>query len=315
MKSKLAPICLFTYNRLEETKQTIEALKNNFLATESDLFIFSDGPKNELAKDKVIAVREFITTIKGFKSITVLKSKTNKGLANSIIEGVSKVIAEYGKVIVLEDDLVTTPNFLDFMNQGLEHFRNNECVYSISGFVPLIKNTYNFDFFLHERSYPWGWATWDHEWNQVNFNKKDLSKIIRTDSKVLKEFSSKCGEDAPKMLLNSIDGLNNSWYIRWVFSNFINCKLAIFPTQSLVSNEGFNSSKGTHCVGLSAYEYSLYDGSIRDFQFTYSKKNLDQNFLKYFTFKHKIIFRFKLLLKKKGAKMLFNELKNKLSKK
>lgn len=311
----LAPICLFTYNRLEETKQTVKALQNNFLASESELYVFSDGPKNELAKDKVNAVRDYIKTIKGFKSITVFESKINKGLANSILDGVSQIINEFGKVIVLEDDLVTTPNFLDFMNQGLSYFKNNKGIYSISGFVPLIKNIYNFDFFLHERSYPWGWATWNHEWSQVNFNKKDLSEIIRKDPMVLKEFSSKCGEDASKMLLNSLNGLNNSWYIRWVFFNFFKSKLAVFPTQSLVSNEGFNSSKGTHCEGLSAYEYSLYNGSIRDFQFTYSKKNLDQNFLKYFTFKHKIIFRFKLLLKKKGAKMLFNELKNKLSKK
>ena len=168
MKSKLAPICLFTFNRLEETKQTVEALQNNFLACESDLFIFSDGPKNELTKDKVIAVREFLMTIHGFKSITIFESKFNKGLANSIIDGVSQIINEFGKVIVLEDDLVTTPNFLDFMNQGLEHFKNNQRIYSISGFVPLIKNPHDFDFFLHERSYPWGWATWNQEWSQVD---------------------------------------------------------------------------------------------------------------------------------------------------
>ena len=134
MVEKLAPICLFTYSRLEETKRTIEALKKNFLAPKSELFIFSDGPKNHETKDKVKAVRDFIKTIDGFKKITIFESKTNEGLAKSIINGVTKVVNEYGKVIVLEDDLLTTPNFLDFMNQALLFFELNLSIYSINGY-------------------------------------------------------------------------------------------------------------------------------------------------------------------------------------
>ena len=128
------PICLFTYNRLHETKQTVKALKENFLAMESDLFVFSDGPKNDAGRLKVEAVRQFLTSVNGFKSVKVFESEQNKGLANSIISGVSQIIQKYGKVIVLEDDLITSTNFLNFMNQALDYYASKEKIFSISGF-------------------------------------------------------------------------------------------------------------------------------------------------------------------------------------
>ena len=118
MKNSLAPICLFTYNRLEETKQTVEALKNNFLAKQSELFIFSDGPKYIDNTLEVDSVRAFVKTISGFKKITINESIKNMGLASSIINGVSKVIKTYDSVIVLEDDLITSANFLNCKNQA-----------------------------------------------------------------------------------------------------------------------------------------------------------------------------------------------------
>lgn len=114
----LAPICLFTYNRLEKTKQTINALKKNFLANQSHLIIFSDGAKDYKTKHEVNSVRRFLYTIDGFKSVEIIESPINQGLGESITNGVTKVIDNYGKVIVLEDDLYTTPNFLDYMNQA-----------------------------------------------------------------------------------------------------------------------------------------------------------------------------------------------------
>ena len=309
MEKILAPICLFTYNRLEETKQTVEALQNNFLAKQSELFVFSDGPKNKDSIQDVDLIRAYIKTISGFKKITVFESSENKGLAGSVIHGVTKIINEHGRVIVLEDDLVTTRNFLDFMNQALMRFSNDETIYSISGFVPLINNEDKLDYFLHERSYPWGWATWKEKWNQVTFDKNKILSIIEKDKFVLNAFESKCGKDAPRMLINSIKGLNNSWYIRWVFSNFINKKNSVFPTNSLVSNVGFNSVSSSHCDGLSAYEFKLDYGINRTFEFTRFEKNTDNYFLKYYTKEHKILFRLRLLFKKNGYKLLIKELK------
>ena len=311
MEKIFAPICLFTYNRLKETKKTVEALQNNFLAKQSELFVFSDGPKNKNNIQNVDLVRAYIKTISGFKKITVYESLENKGLAKSIIHGVTKIVKEHGKVIVLEDDIVTTQNFLDFMNQALIHFSNSATIYSISGFVPLINNEYMLDYYLHERSYPWGWATWKERWSEVNFDKNKILSIIEKDKLVLKSFESKCGEDAPRMLTNSIKGLNSSWYIRWIFSNFIDNKTSVFPTKSLVYNVGFNSESSSHCDGLSAYEFNLDDGKNRVFEFTRFKKNTDRYFLKYFTKKHKILFRLNLLFKKNGYKLLIKELKNK----
>ncbi|MGS0525317.1 hypothetical protein ACU8V7_09110 [Zobellia nedashkovskayae] len=129
-----APICLFTYNRLSETRQTVEALQKNYLAKDSNLFIFSDGPKNESSSHKVNAVREYLKSIDGFKSITIYESIENKGLANSIISGVTQVIEKYGKVIVVEDDLVLSENFLSFMNKSLTYYKTIPKVFSISGF-------------------------------------------------------------------------------------------------------------------------------------------------------------------------------------
>src|SRR5690554_1406763 len=122
----LAPICLFTYNRFEETIKTIEALQRNHLASQSQLFIFSDGWKKEKDKDKIIQVRNYLDSVRGFEKVTVIHSEKNNGLAESIIKGVTETLSRYDHVIVLEDDLITTPNFLDFMNQALDYYRHTE---------------------------------------------------------------------------------------------------------------------------------------------------------------------------------------------
>lgn len=113
---KLAPITLFVYNRPDHTNKTIEALKKNKFAKESELFIFSDGPKKQEDASKVKEVRKYLKTIDGFNDVFIKESEKNKGLANSIISGVTEVINKYRKVIVLEDDLITSPVFLEYMN-------------------------------------------------------------------------------------------------------------------------------------------------------------------------------------------------------
>mgnify|MGYP006309741777 CR=1 FL=1 len=125
VKLKLAPIVLFVYNRPEHTKRTIKALKNNKLAQESELFIFSDGEKSSNDYQNVKKVRKIINNIIGFKNIKVFESEINKGLADSVIDGVTKIINDYEKVIVLEDDLITSKNFLSYMNRALNFYEDN----------------------------------------------------------------------------------------------------------------------------------------------------------------------------------------------
>lgn len=236
---KLAPICLFTYNRLDETKLTIEALQNNFLANESEIFIFSDGWKNDEASSKVLAVRRFLKTVDRFKSVTIFEADKNKGLANSIIDGVTKIINRYGKVIVLEDDLVTSKNFLDFMNQALIFFEPNEKIFSISGFsmnLPGLK-TYNKDFYLGYRSSSWGWGTWKNRWDTIDWEVKDYKLFI--ESRKLKRQFKNGGSDLPKMLSNQMSGKIDSWAIRWCYQQFKNQQLTVIPTKSKVENIGF----------------------------------------------------------------------------
>ena len=144
----LAPITLFTYNRLWHTQQTIEALRNNELADVSELFLFSDGPKSEADREKVQSVREYLKSVTGFKKVAVVERDRNLGLAQSIISGVTEFVNKYGRVIVLEDDMLTSPFFLRFMNDALEFYKDEEKVISIHGYMYPVKAELPETFFL-----------------------------------------------------------------------------------------------------------------------------------------------------------------------
>ncbi|MBE0472148.1 MAG: glycosyltransferase, partial [Methyloprofundus sp.] len=133
MKNKLAPIILFVYNRPWHTQQTVEALQNNLFADQSDLIIYSDAAKNDQACVQVQAVRDYIKTVDGFKSVKIIERDKNRGLAANIIDGVTEVVNQYGKIIVMEDDIVTSPAYLSFMNQALDFYQNENKVWHISG--------------------------------------------------------------------------------------------------------------------------------------------------------------------------------------
>ena len=241
----LAPICLFTYNRLEETQQTVKALANNFLAKESELYIFSDGWKNDDAKIKVNNVRAFLKTINGFKKVTVFESDKNKGLANAIISGVSQIISKYGKVIVLEDDLITSPNFLDFMNDGLDFYKDNSSIFSISGYsmdLPSLKNN-NKDYYLGVRASSWGWGAWSRSWDDIDWDVKDYNDFV--NSKRLKKEFRKGGSDMSRMLANQMNNKIDSWAIRWCYNQFTRKQYTIYPTISKVESIGFGAD-ATH---------------------------------------------------------------------
>ena len=309
----LAPICLFTYNRPAETKLTIQALQENLLAPLSELIIFSDGPKNQMAISRVTEVRRYLKTVKGFKSITIIESSVNKGLANSIIEGVSEIIEKHEKVIVLEDDLIASCNFLDFMNQSLDFYNENKEIKSVNGYSLSIKRNVNSVYF-QTRPFPWGWATWKDRWNTEIFNKEEIRKTINSDSSILKGFKKTCGDDISRMLLNSITNKNDSWYVRWTFDHFRNNKFSAFPKYSFIQNIG-HTSDGTHCKGINSYETKLIDEKITEFtfsEFTLPGKKQKKEFLKYFSIRHKIWIRIKLLRTSKGRKELIEDIKIKI---
>lgn len=309
--TKYAPICLFTYNRLNETKETIRHLKNNFLASKSDLFIFSDGGKPGNSCDKILNLRKYLRSVKGFKSVTVFESEFNLGLAESIISGVSRIIKIYGKVIVLEDDLLTTPNFLNFMNQSLDYYESFDTVQSINGFsLDINSKTHYFQI----RPFPWGWATWEKYWDESIFSKELIKDLILSDRSITSKFRNSCGNDISKMLLNSLNGINDSWYVRWCFNHFVNHNYSFYPVRSFVYNIGFGP-EATHCNGINPYNFILDNGVIKTFDFNEDislSNNLNKSFLNYFTFKHKFFTRIKLLRSKKGRNEVLKDFKFKI---
>jgi hypothetical protein len=307
----IAPICLFTYNRLVETKQTIEALKLNFMASSSDLFIFSDGPKIANSKPKVEEVRQYLRSIDGFRSIEIFESNINKGLANSIIEGVTMIVKKYGKVIVLEDDLVSSPNFLSFMNQSLDFYYNDKRIQSINGYSLLLPSL-NKDVYFQIRPFPWGWATWSDRWEKEIFDKQKLKFLVKSDRLILKEFKKVCGDDISEMLLDSLENRNDSWYVRWTFDHFRRKNYSVFPNESYIQNIGHNLHS-THCKGINTYVSKFVDGKINHqlLKFYVPDKNTVNEFLKYFSLSYKLKFRIKLLSSALGRRRLIEEFKNK----
>ena len=235
----LSPIILFVYNRLEQTQQTIKSLKKNFLAGESDLFIFSDGQKNDADKENVLRVRQYIKTIQGFNNVIVFESPENNGLANSIISGVTQIIKQQDKAIVLEDDLVTSPNFLSYMNKALIYYQNNEKIFSIAGYTPPIKNPQQ-DIYFTQRASSWGWATWQNRWKSLKWDLTVDYELFRKDKTQQKKFNI-MGSDMCRMLDNQMTGKINSWAIRWCFNQFLTQQYTVYPTISKITNIGTNS--------------------------------------------------------------------------
>lgn len=240
----LSPIILFVYNRPWHTQQTIKALQDNELAKESDLFIFADGPKTSAANGPSRAVREYIRTVTGFKSITINERETNLGLANSIVDGVTRLCKEYGRVIVLEDDLVVSPYFLNYMNQGLNLYAAEDEVISISGYMDPIKAKLPETFFLRGPD-SWGWGTWKRGWDLFEPDGKKLLSEVRKGN-LTREFDFNGAYAFTQMLEDQIQGKIDSWAIRWYASAFLKDKLTLFPGRSLVQNIGHDGS-GTHC--------------------------------------------------------------------
>ena len=259
---QLAPIVLFTFNRLEHTKKTIEYLRKNALANESDLYIFSDGPRNSNEAKKVEKVREFLESVDGFKSVNIIKEESNKGLAKSVIGGVTDIISRYKKVIVLEDDLVTSPNFIAYMNDALDLYKERKDIWSIAGYSPNINipNQYDKEVYLVGRASSWGWATWEDRWILNDWDIKDYNSF-KNNRQEKKSFNTR-GTDMAPMLEDQMKGRIDSWAVRWVYNQFKNNMLSVYPTKSLVRNVG-NDLSGTHTAITDKYEVELYNGTIK----------------------------------------------------
>jgi hypothetical protein len=249
-----APIVLFTYDRLDHTRRTIDALLENHSVQNHDLIIFSDAPSSPNRAQNVNDVRKYLLTISGFRSITIKNRLLNFGLAKSIIDGVSSALVEFDCVIVLEDDLVTSPYFLTFMNDSLQKYANDERVISIHGYVYPVKESLPEAFFLRGADC-WGWATWRRGWNLFNIDGKSMLNELNA-LKLTSQFNFNNSYLYSKMLQAQIQKRNDSWAILWYASAFLADKLTLYPGISLVHNIG-NDDSGTHCESTDSHDVIL----------------------------------------------------------
>jgi hypothetical protein len=255
-----APVALFVYNRPRHTRQTVEALLANAEASESLLYIFSDAPKDAAASKAVAEVREYVKNISGFKSVSIIERESNFGLARSIIDGVSSVCNEHGRVVVLEDDIVVSRYFLKFMNDALAFYEHDERVISIGGYQYPVKATLPETFFL-KCADCWGWATWKRGWDLFEADGRVLLQDL-TQRKLTRHFDFDGSYPYTRMLRNQIKGRNNSWAIRWYASAFLNDKLTLYPGRSLVLNIGYDGS-GTHCTPTNTFKSDISDIPVK----------------------------------------------------
>jgi len=264
-----APVLLFTFKRLATLKKTVSALRENQLAAESDLFIFSDQASKADDFAQVRAVRDYLQTIDGFKSIHIIEAARNKGLANSIIEGVTEIVNRYGRVIVLEDDILTTPNFLTFMNAALIKYQRQQNVFSISGYSFNLGTdnawSQQFDTYFTTRGWSWGWATWKDRWTDVDWQVKDYPVFVK-DAAEKKKFAEG-GSDLNLMLKRQMTGQLDSWAIRWFYHQYKVKGLTLYPILSKVYNDGFDDL-ATHTRGANDRYQPLLDKTIR-FEFAF----------------------------------------------
>lgn len=239
-----APIVMFTYNRPEHTKQTIQALAQNSLSSESEITIYSDAPKSTKDIQGVEEVRDYLETISGFKTIRIIKQEKNQGLAKSIISGVSQSVRDSGRTIVLEDDMLTSPYFLKYMNEALDFYRNDKRVMHITGWSYPISGQGLDDGFLWRAMNCWGWATWEDRWA---FFHKDVSTLYKQVPVFKRRHFDLMGRRKYwSEVARNKSGEINSWAVFWYATIYLRSGLCANPTESLVQNIGLDGT-GVHC--------------------------------------------------------------------
>jgi len=272
----LSPIILFVYNRPWHTEQVLQALKQNELANQSELIIYVDGPKEHATPDQIIKIEEvkrIVSCEQWCKKVEIHIAEKNIGCRNSIIKGISDVLQSHEAVIILEDDIVTAPCFLHYMNIALDYYKSKKSVFSISGYnfpentfpIPL---DYEYDVYVSPRLLNWGWGIWRDRWQQVDWDKKYIPEFLTKKNQV--EAFNRGGEDLSKMLLEEYEGKTDAWDIQLAYSHFINHAVSIVPCRSYTENIGLDGT-GVHCTTSNSFKndlnFSVYHPRLLDVLF------------------------------------------------
>jgi len=240
----LAPIALFTFKRPDHTRRTLESMAENPEFLDSPLFIYCDGARNN---DEASQVEETRRVVRDWfhPNKTLIERDKNWGLANSVIAGVTDLCERFGRVIVVEDDLIVSPFFLNYMNTALRQYQNEPKVMQISGHMFSVDIQSECDAVMLPFTTSWGWATWDRAWECFDPTMSGYEKI-KADKALRYKFNLDGGYPAFQMLENQKAGKVDSWAIRWYLSVFLAKGMVLFPNQTLVLNEGFDGS-GSNC--------------------------------------------------------------------
>jgi len=261
------PIVLFAFKRPHELRQTLAALQANHLAGQSDLYVFVDGPRPNRPDEpaKVAEVRAIIDELTGFRQIHRTYQPVNKGCANSIIAGVTAVLTHHSSVIVLEDDIVTSPNFLDYMNQCLTQYTDTPGVFSVGGYTfPFPRPAgYAPDVYFFGRTCAWGWGIWANRWERVDWSLSDFDTFA-ADPANRRAFNAN-GQDRFRMLQRAQTGEIDAWDIRLCYAEFKEAALTVYPTLSKTINIGVDSPDSTTEVVYNRYKTTLDTGTQRQF--------------------------------------------------
>jgi hypothetical protein len=251
----LAPVVLFTYNRLDHLTETIESLKENIGVDLTDIFIYSDAAKNSLDEKPVSDVRHYLTNLSGFKSITIIEREKNWGLADNIIDGVTAVVNRYGKVIVLEDDVVSSKYFLQFMNAALTRYRDNPKVMQISGYSHGINKEGLPDFYFLRLCDSWGWATWADRWQHYQHNPEQLREMFSAEDIYRFTMDGTYNDYWWQVLANSTHKIK-TWWVFFYATVFLRGGLTLYPKESHIRTIGCDGS-GVHCGNDSSWDVNL----------------------------------------------------------
>lgn len=253
----LAPIGLSVYKRIDHFRKTVKALQANTLAGESPLFIFSDAPAPG-DEGEVQAVREFARTIDGFKDVTLIEREQNSRVRNNR-GGMKQLLAAYGRMIFLEEDIVTAPGFLSFMNSALDFYESNPAILSISGYCPpltLPPDSVN-DVFILRRFSAWGFATWADRMDPfgLEVDVQAVKNLLKNPARV-REFIE-YGEDMLRMLLAEAGGDLDALDVKLMFRQYLDDTYTLYPRNSLAENTGHDAS-GTHCPATDKFDVDLW---------------------------------------------------------
>ncbi|WP_157687255.1 glycosyltransferase [Jiulongibacter sediminis] len=256
-----APIVLFCFNRPDHLRQTIDGLRTNSLATASELYVICDGPRHNRPEDlpKIEQVRSIVTGINGFSRVHTFYSAENMGLAKAIITHLSRLFASHKALIVLEDDIIVHPLFLDFMNQALEKYKENMSISSVSGYSYGLNllGLENVEFALVKRASSWGWGTWSNRWTQVDWEVRGFNEFISDRSKVL-QFAD-AGKDQVPMLVKQQKGLIQSWAVRWTYHHYKTNTYCLIPVKSLLNNIGTDGTGTNFNIKTKKYDVEIAD--------------------------------------------------------